>query len=51
VTAVEIEVSPFEYGNNQKKVIATATELGIAITAYSCVVPLKLMHRQLLNPS
>ncbi|KAK7463588.1 hypothetical protein VKT23_006934 [Stygiomarasmius scandens] len=35
VTAAEIEVSPFEYGENQKQVIATATELNISVTAYS----------------
>ncbi|KAF5367386.1 hypothetical protein D9758_003753 [Tetrapyrgos nigripes] len=35
VSIAEIEVSPFEYGVNQKKVIATAVELGIAVAAYS----------------
>ncbi|KAF7340253.1 Aldo/keto reductase [Mycena venus] len=35
VTAVEIEVSPFSYEENQKKVIATAAELGISVIAYS----------------
>jgi len=35
VTAVEIEVSPFSYEENQKKVIATAAELGISVLAYS----------------
>ncbi|KAJ7725942.1 aldo/keto reductase [Mycena metata] len=35
VTAVEIEISPFAYEENQKKVIATATELGISVIAYS----------------
>ncbi|THV04032.1 aldo/keto reductase [Dendrothele bispora CBS 962.96] len=35
VTAAEIEISPFEYGENQKKVIATAKELNISIAAYS----------------
>ncbi|KAK7463584.1 hypothetical protein VKT23_006930 [Stygiomarasmius scandens] len=35
ITAAEIEVSPFEYGENQKKVIATATELNISVAAYS----------------
>ncbi|KAJ7508514.1 aldo/keto reductase [Mycena galericulata] len=38
VTAVEIEISPFSYEDseeNQKKVIATAAELGISVIAYS----------------
>ncbi|KAJ7151721.1 aldo/keto reductase [Mycena filopes] len=35
ITAVEIEISPFAYEENQKKVIATATELGISVLAYS----------------
>ncbi|KAJ6573802.1 aldo/keto reductase [Mycena vulgaris] len=35
ITAVEIEVSPFSYEENQKKVIATAEELGISVLAYS----------------
>ncbi|KAJ6569438.1 aldo/keto reductase [Mycena capillaripes] len=35
ITAVEIEVSPFSYEENQKKVIATAAELGISVIAYS----------------
>ncbi|KAJ7222581.1 aldo/keto reductase [Mycena pura] len=35
VTAAEIEISPFEYGENQKNVIATAEELGISVLAYS----------------
>jgi pyridoxine 4-dehydrogenase len=35
ITAVEIEVSPWEYGEEAKKVIATAEELGIAVIAYS----------------
>ncbi|KAJ7451038.1 aldo/keto reductase [Mycena latifolia] len=35
VTAVEIEISPFSYEENQKKVIATAAELGISVLAYS----------------
>ncbi|KAJ7743828.1 aldo/keto reductase [Mycena metata] len=35
VAAVEIEISPFAYEENQKKVIATATELGISVVAYS----------------
>ncbi|KAJ7451035.1 aldo/keto reductase [Mycena latifolia] len=35
VTAVEIEISPFSYEANQKKVIATAAELGISVLAYS----------------
>ncbi|KAG1827030.1 NADP-dependent oxidoreductase domain-containing protein [Suillus subaureus] len=35
ITAVEIEVSPWEYAEEAKKVIATAEELGIAVIAYS----------------
>jgi len=35
ITAVEIEVSPWEYGEEAKKVISTAEELGIAVIAYS----------------
>jgi len=35
VTAAEIEISPFEYDENQKNVIATAEELGISVLAYS----------------
>ncbi|KAK7064861.1 Aldo/keto reductase [Favolaschia claudopus] len=35
ITAVEIEVSPFSYGEQQRKVIETAAELGIAVIAYS----------------
>ncbi|KIK69358.1 hypothetical protein GYMLUDRAFT_214481 [Collybiopsis luxurians FD-317 M1] len=35
VTAAEIEVSPWEYEENQKAVIATATELNISVLAYS----------------
>ncbi|KAJ7652126.1 aldo/keto reductase [Mycena polygramma] len=35
ITAVEIEVSPFSYEENQKKVITTAAELGISVIAYS----------------
>ncbi|KAG2147084.1 NADP-dependent oxidoreductase domain-containing protein, partial [Suillus cothurnatus] len=35
ITAVEIEVSPWEYGEEARKVIATAEELGIAVIAYS----------------
>ncbi|KAJ7645830.1 aldo/keto reductase [Mycena rosella] len=35
VTAVEIEISPFSYEENQKKVIAAAAELGISVLAYS----------------
>ncbi|KAJ7294084.1 aldo/keto reductase [Mycena rebaudengoi] len=35
VTAVEIEISPFSYEENQKAVIATAAELGISVLAYS----------------
>ncbi|KAJ7455942.1 aldo/keto reductase [Mycena galericulata] len=35
VTAVEIEISPFSYEENQRKVIATAAELGISVIAYS----------------
>ncbi|KAJ3509019.1 hypothetical protein NMY22_g16434 [Coprinellus aureogranulatus] len=35
VTAVEIEISPWEYGVNQKAVIETAKELGISVFAYS----------------
>ncbi|KAJ6543812.1 NADP-dependent oxidoreductase domain-containing protein [Mycena sp. CBHHK59/15] len=35
VTAAEIEVSVWEYGEEQKKVIATAGELGITVVAYS----------------
>jgi pyridoxine 4-dehydrogenase len=35
VAAAEIEVSPWEYGENQKAVIETARELGIAVLAYS----------------
>jgi hypothetical protein len=40
VTAVEIEISPFSYEENQQKVIATATELGISVLAYSWVLVL-----------
>jgi pyridoxine 4-dehydrogenase len=35
ISVAEIEVSPFEYGEQQRKVIATAAELNIAIAAYS----------------
>ncbi|KAJ7159013.1 aldo/keto reductase [Mycena crocata] len=35
ITAVEIEISPFSYEENQKKVIAAAAELGISVLAYS----------------
>ncbi|EIW74187.1 aldo keto reductase [Coniophora puteana RWD-64-598 SS2] len=35
VTAVEIEVSPWEYGSEQKKVIEVAKENNIAVIAYS----------------
>ncbi|TEB33784.1 aldo/keto reductase [Coprinellus micaceus] len=35
ITAAEIEVSPWEYGGNQKAVIETAKELGICVLAYS----------------
>jgi pyridoxine 4-dehydrogenase len=35
VAAVEIEVSPWSYEEEQKKVIATATELNIAVLAYA----------------
>ncbi|KIK56439.1 hypothetical protein GYMLUDRAFT_1016317 [Collybiopsis luxurians FD-317 M1] len=35
VTAAEIEVSPWAYEENQKAVIATATELNISVLAYS----------------
>ncbi|RXW18079.1 hypothetical protein EST38_g7777 [Candolleomyces aberdarensis] len=35
VTAAEIEVSPWSYEENQKKVIETARELGISVMAYS----------------
>ncbi|EPT06152.1 hypothetical protein FOMPIDRAFT_1021199 [Fomitopsis schrenkii] len=35
ITAVEIEVSPWSYEEETKKVIATAQELGIAVVAYS----------------
>ncbi|KAF9068477.1 aldo/keto reductase [Rhodocollybia butyracea] len=35
VTAAEIEVSAWEYGDNQKAVIAAATELNISVLAYS----------------
>ncbi|KAF5367490.1 hypothetical protein D9758_003748 [Tetrapyrgos nigripes] len=35
ITVAEIEVSPFEYGEQQKRVIATAAELNIAVAAYS----------------
>ncbi|KAJ7153982.1 aldo/keto reductase [Mycena crocata] len=33
MTAVEIEISPFSYEQNQKKVIETAAELGISVLA------------------
>ncbi|KAH9934624.1 aldo/keto reductase [Fomitopsis serialis] len=35
ITAVEIEVSPWSYEEETKKVIATAQELGISVAAYS----------------
>ncbi|KAJ7150916.1 aldo/keto reductase [Mycena crocata] len=35
VAAVEIEISPFSYEENQKRVIDTAAELGISVCAYS----------------
>lgn len=35
ITAVEIEVSPWSYEEETKKVIATAGELGISVVAYS----------------
>ncbi|KAJ7118630.1 aldo/keto reductase [Mycena crocata] len=35
VTAVEIEISPFSYEENQRKVLSTAAELGISVLAYS----------------
>ncbi|KAG1827020.1 NADP-dependent oxidoreductase domain-containing protein [Suillus subaureus] len=35
IAAVEIEVSPWEYGEEARKVIATAEELGVAVIAYS----------------
>ena len=35
VAAAEIEVSPWEYGVNQKAVIETAKELGVCVLAYS----------------
>ncbi|KAJ2922171.1 hypothetical protein H1R20_g14926, partial [Candolleomyces eurysporus] len=35
VTAAEIEVSPWSYDENQKKVIETSKELGISVMAYS----------------
>lgn len=35
VVAVEIEVSLWSYDDNQKAVISTARELGIAVLAYS----------------
>lgn len=35
IAAVEIEVSPWEYAEEAKKVIATAEELGVAVIAYS----------------
>ncbi|KAJ7664289.1 aldo/keto reductase [Mycena rosella] len=35
VTAVEIELSVWEYGEEQKKFIVTAGELGISVIAYS----------------
>lgn len=38
IAAVEIEVSPWAYEDETKKVITTAQELGIPIIAYSFVV-------------
>ncbi|KAI0724067.1 aldo/keto reductase [Fomitopsis betulina] len=35
ITAVEIEVSPWSYEEETKKVIATAQELGVAVVAYA----------------
>ncbi|MCF1196857.1 aldo/keto reductase, partial [Mangrovimonas futianensis] len=35
ITAVEIEVSPWSYEEETKKVLATAQELDIAVAAYS----------------
>ncbi|KAF5367563.1 hypothetical protein D9758_003648 [Tetrapyrgos nigripes] len=35
ISIAEIEVSPFEYGEEQKNVIATAAELNISVAAYS----------------
>ncbi|CAK5279795.1 unnamed protein product [Mycena citricolor] len=35
IAAVEIEISPFSYDHNQKKVLAAATELGVSVIAYS----------------
>ena len=37
IAAVEIEVSPWSYEEETKKVIATAQELGVAVVAYSYV--------------
>jgi len=35
ITAVEIEISPWSYGDEVKDVIATSAELGISVIAYS----------------
>ncbi|KAF9064030.1 aldo/keto reductase [Rhodocollybia butyracea] len=35
ISAVEIEVSPWSYDENQKAVISTARELGVTVVAYS----------------
>ncbi|KAJ7236187.1 aldo/keto reductase [Mycena rebaudengoi] len=35
VTAVEIEISPFSYEEQTKRVLATSAELGISVVAYS----------------
>lgn len=35
VTAVEIEVSPWAYDENQKQVLEAARELGVSVIAYS----------------
>ncbi|CAK5279735.1 unnamed protein product [Mycena citricolor] len=35
IAAVEIEISPFSYDHNQKKVLAAAAELGVSVIAYS----------------
>ena len=35
IGAIEIEVSPWSYEDETRKVIATAESLGVAVTAYS----------------
>ncbi|KAJ6617091.1 aldo/keto reductase [Mycena sp. CBHHK59/15] len=51
VTAAEIEVSVWEYNEEQKKVIATAGELGIAVIAYSQSLGKGFLTGKITSPS